>query len=254
LAKAQAIPTELVYILAVLFIIGIVFIGIKGCTKDLPEKTSFEACKASNAFRVSNMAKLGATPSGKCGTINVPLGPLACTTWDKKLEGDRDKIEKEFAALIAKCWEEFLEGQYHTMFADYENYHDRCFICYTVNIEDIKDESSIDMDELRIKLKTLNYDLGSGNNINVLDYVQKHGFIGYPENLKLTEKKPTYAIAFASESFLTQTDTDCISSATVNYIRSTYTYVAQRPRNSILIDELGKLSEHCVIEKEASGI
>ena len=207
MSKGQMPMGELVGIILVLIAFGLVLgIGVKGCTAGLGEQTSFDACKSSNAIRMAAKVRLGAVPGSDAFSVDVPLGPLSCTTWDKTLKGDRESIEKDMGTLIAKCWDQFLEGEYDGMFADYDNYYNRCFICYTVNIEDITDDTQIDMDELRIKLKDIDYvQKRSGKTYKVLDYVQKNGFIGYPGGLKLTEKKPTYAIAFVSESLLTET-------------------------------------------------
>lgn len=72
--------------------------------------------------------------------------PLLCKTIDKRLPETKDKtkegVKKEFADAIAKCWwmmgEGYLKNVFDTAFTVASA--ERCFICYTIKIGDLKEE------------------------------------------------------------------------------------------------------------------
>ncbi|MEA3430701.1 MAG: hypothetical protein U9R08_05490 [Nanoarchaeota archaeon] len=234
--------------LIMIAIIAVILIAfVKQWASGLDENASFMACKNSNSFRVSNMLSIGPD------RVNwkEPLGPLACNTWSKTLKGSKTEVEKEFGQLIGRCWDQFLQGKYSPMFGDYENWRDKCFICYTVNIDKIEGDEVIYPYIYKSKLKDIDYKVqGQVNSVSVLDHVQKNGYVLFGKDLEIKQKKRTYAIAFASEGWYSAKGTGILSYIT-NYLGNFLGFIPERPRNSIIVDGLGNLTEHCAIE--ASG-
>lgn len=260
----EAIMWTILGIILVAIFFGVIAVSYKSAFTGLDEKASFTACKSSNSFRVANMVKYGYSGTTDYSLIKEHFGPLACSTWDKTVKGSQEEVQDQMGQLVGKCWEQFLEGKYSPMFGDISNYRDRCFICYTVQIEKIDEGKPIDGEEYFLKLETINYDVG-GKKVNVLDYVQRNGYLAFAEDpatqkpILLLESKSrqgeahTYAIAFASDGW-----GDRSQDSYVAYIKNQFTNWFGRsdnlPKNSILIDELGRLSQHCSIERGVGGI
>lgn len=225
--------------IAVVAVILVAF--VRQWASGLDENASFLACKNSNSIRMANMVKLG--PDGV--NFKTPLGPLACNTWDKKLKGSKTKVEKEFGKLIGQCWDQFLQGRYSPMFGDYENANDRCFICYTVNIDKIEDNEIIYAETYKSRLMDIDYLIqGQTKPVSVLDHIQKRGYLRFAKDLEIKQKARTYAVAFVSEGWITAKD-EGVASYVTNLFRSD---MKKRPRNSVVVDYLGSLSQVCTIE------
>ena len=107
-----------------------VFIG--GFMEKAKPKQLEAACKASVLAREKGKFNLpgpgGLDPSAK-------LSPLLCKTQDKEIEGDKEKVMKEVADSLARCWWMFNEGKTESILETIkviEGGKVSCFKCYTL--------------------------------------------------------------------------------------------------------------------------
>jgi len=245
----------------IIIIIAISAVLILSVTKygfdSIYKDAAFDNCRNSNLFRMASAQRFAG--------VDISFGPLKCETQDKVLSGSKEDVEKEFANLIGECWEEFLEGSRTPMFGDFDNARDKCFVCFTVNIDEI--DEPIDTKEYWANLNDYTYVRKSAfsdkeKKVKLLDYIQKYGYIYFASSevsnaayesdswvgLKLEPKKATYAIAFASEGWLTYANKDTTTiSDIINYIKGYYSYTTELPRNSIIVDRLDRLSGYCSV-------
>jgi len=140
-------------------------------------------CKQSIALRVATTIKLGSEDSWAIKAKLKPV-PALCRTIDKRTTGDREKIKKEVADSMARCWEMFGEGKYEELLHssdfsiipavfDFGETENKCFNCYTINIaqDDIKG-GPIMAGEMENYLTTHKY---KNKGKTYLDYIQTYG-------------------------------------------------------------------------------
>jgi len=146
----------------------------------------FEAellCKQSIALRVATTVKIGSEDSWGI-KAKLKSVPALCRTIDKRTTGNREKIKKEVADSMARCWEMFGEGKYEELLHssdfsvipavfDFGETDNKCFNCYTINIaqDDIKG-GPIMAGEMEDYLTTHKY---KNKGKTYLDYIQTYG-------------------------------------------------------------------------------
>ncbi len=92
LRKGLLSGESLVGLIMVAIIAVVLTAFVRQWAAGLDENASALACKNTNWIRTSNMLRIGP----KSVNFQTPLGPLACNTWDKKLKGSKENVEKEF--------------------------------------------------------------------------------------------------------------------------------------------------------------
>ena len=157
-------------------------------------------CRASVSARAASTIKID--------TAEFKTTPIMCKTIDKTVEEDTKKeVKKLFADKLARCWWMFGEGRYRSSIFDKLDIMggtNRCFICYTLIVEEGKNFKKKDkigveefkdflMDEYHPKIKGYTY----------LNYFQNYrGGKGAVVGILTTDgiaPGRTYAIGFKSK-------------------------------------------------------
>lgn len=128
-------------------------------------KTAETLCRGSVAARTRTHFE----PAGGAAP-NIYLSPLLCKTLDAKLPeqgylSTKEEIMRNMADLSAKCWWIFGEGLVNADDIVGERgwfSKDKCYVCYTVNIKDIRDSSSITKEELEAYFSEAIYKIEEG--------------------------------------------------------------------------------------------
>ncbi|MFC1686850.1 hypothetical protein ACFL0E_00650 [Nanoarchaeota archaeon] len=153
-------------------------------------------CKSSVALRASTTLNVK-------GVTEVRSAPVLCKTIDKRIKGDKKEIMKQIADKMVKCWEMFGMGLYT------ENIFDdvtlpwgekRCFMCYTMTVDEIKNNEKISAKEFGDFLKNEYHPKIKGQ--KYLEYIQNYGGGGQILNLLSEEgitQDHTYAIGYKAK-------------------------------------------------------
>lgn len=121
------------------------------------------AIRASAAINVKNVAELRTSP-------------VLCKTIDKKIKGTKKEVMKQIADKMAKCWEMFGEGKYAQNIFDTLTIFGgdkKCFMCYTIMVDEIEDDETITAKEFETFLMENDHPKLKG--ITYLDYIQSFG-------------------------------------------------------------------------------
>lgn len=198
---SEGFLVTLVIVLISFFAISAVV--FKFFSADTQDKGAEQACKNSVGLRASTAQSIvlggGSLVKGNFRT------PLLCKTLDVNIKGKKEEALKTIADKMARCWWQFGEGRLEevltgtnlklTIFGDKEK--NKCFLCYSVLIKDLKD-NKIDITELSDYLRTHKY---SKVGKTYLEYIQSYGGPGRIALLTNEIKENgAYGIVFISKN------------------------------------------------------
>jgi len=147
------------------------------------------------------------TIDGTLINAEIKSVPALCKTIDKKISGTKKEVMTQIADLMARCWWMFGEGRYEEILHgskavgipdlfDFGRTETKCHICYTLMIDEIKDNKQITHQELIEYLYTNPYPKIKQH--SYLNYIQKQGgpgMVGFVGNVGTIEPNHVYAIS-----------------------------------------------------------
>ena len=195
----------------VLALVGLVIVGglIKHAYADTDDIQAEITCHDSIGLRAVTtlQTKLGFVES------DTTLTPQLCRTIDVKIDGDHERVMKQMADKVARCWWMFHEGKYEEILAKQEKAGSKetgvatlgriygmpeiansCFNCYIMLIEEL-DGAAISSSEFAEYLRKTPYPKVKGK--TYLEYIQSQGGPGrIIFDLDKIEEKQAYGISF----------------------------------------------------------
>jgi hypothetical protein len=126
----KAVSLTLVAILASVITL-IVLLGLFPLIADAREGQAESLCKASVNIRAGTTTKVG--------PVELQTSPLLCKTLTSEIKESREKVSREIANKMAKCWEIFGEGTFEESVFDSLNIFGGgkgCFTCYVLPVEE----------------------------------------------------------------------------------------------------------------------
>jgi len=136
------------------------------------DKEAEKACQSSVALRAATALSIG-------DGAEIRSVPILCKTIDKKIQGTKDEVKRQFADNMVKCWEMFGEGKYDKNIFDnlaVFGGSNRCFMCYTLMVDessDFKKGDKITADEFKDYL--INTEHPKLKGVTYLNYFQSTG-------------------------------------------------------------------------------
>lgn len=157
-SKKAQVPSWLIFLLAMLaaFVVIGAFVGTAHAKAQ--KKGEELVCRNSVIFRSGI--------SFNTGDDSLQYAPLMCKTLDREVEGDREEVKKEISRLMARCWWMFNDGKIPDTLDDVTDYpskflgfqgDNKCFICYSVLVNDDEFEGIIMEPELQRYMLNNNY-------------------------------------------------------------------------------------------------
>ena len=140
------------------------------------------ALRASTALRINPQEKSD-DEYFQLVKAQIKAVPVLCKTIDKKVKGNKEEVMRTIADKMARCWWMFGQGRYEDILSgskiqvlpalfDFDDYTNKCFNCYTILTEEIKDAEVIAPQEFMAFLSTKKY---SKSKTTYLDYIQTSG-------------------------------------------------------------------------------
>jgi len=176
---------------------GLVIIGVLIPTIINAKGSQAESlCKTSVAIRAGTAVK--------AGSVELQTSPLLCKTLTSKIKEDQEKVSREIANRMAKCWNMFGAGAYENSVFDTLNIFGGgkgCFTCYVLAVEETRGfkegTDNIPAQELVDFLRTAKYPANSDQ--TYLQYFQTAGGPGNVLNLLTArgiEPNHAYAVSY----------------------------------------------------------
>lgn len=140
LNKKSAVSGFLIMVLIITAGFMVIFFVIPMIVGGADKVYADSMCKGSVALREKSYTEI--RPSiGPIGVTLAELGtPLLCKTSNLKLpedkNADKEDVKKEFADLMASCWNRYGEGLVEDVFKKGSNTKNSCQVCYIVNLRE----------------------------------------------------------------------------------------------------------------------
>ncbi len=129
-----------------LLIVGISHVFINKANASTADKV----CKASIALKEASYREIKAGPI-KFGSVATPR---LCRTIEFDLPEDKsatkEDIKKQFADLMASCWDRYGEGLIEDVFKEGDTSQKNCEVCYAINLREtskFKDQDQIGLND-----------------------------------------------------------------------------------------------------------
>ena len=222
------------------------------------EKTPENACRASVEARAATAVAGG----------DVNILPLACSTVERDLAGDRENIKADLAYNMARCWYQFAESRFTddlddagsiADLLDLEFSDNKCFVCYTMPVrEDEIDGGDILPTEMTNYLIRNDYEKVG---LKYIDYFQEYGGKGTAVVASPIEPREVYAVTYLArngdgddgpsvwDTLFGAVVPDAIEVA--NAVTTQSFYNIERPISMVVVDKLKNIRQSgCIINEE----